>query len=388
MNETRKHFETDSIHWAEHPRFIDGIASDVTTPIHLSSTFARQEVDKPGIATYGRVDNPTRLALEARYARLENARYGLAFGSGVAAEAMVMLAILRPGDHVIGFDDLYGGTKRLFAKVLSPLNISSSYANATRLEEIEKAIKPETKMIWLESPTNPLMKVCDIAAIARLANSRGIITVVDNTFLTPYFQNPLDLGASIVLHSVTKYLGGHSDLIGGAVMLNDENLYNQVKLYQMAIGAIPSPFDCFLALRGTKTLAIRMEQHQKNALTIARYLDGHPNIKKVYYPGLESHPQFGISLRQAKGHGGMITFEIEGGAKEAKEFLKKLKLFILAESLGGVESLIQHPWSMTHGGISREEKLQTGITEGMIRLSAGIEHPSDLLEDLAQALSK
>ena len=385
MSKEKKHFKTDSIHWAEHPRFIEGVPSDVVTPIHLSSTFAREEVDKPGVATYGRVDNPTRKALEARYARLENANYGLAFGSGVAAEAMILLALLRPGDHVVGFDDLYGGTKRLLNKIMAPINVTTSYVDATIPSEVEKAIKPETKLIWLESPTNPLMKVCDIEAITAIARKKGVLTVVDNTFLTPYYQRPLDLGADIVIHSVTKYLGGHSDIIGGAVMLNDEKLYQQIKLYQMAIGAVPSPFDCYLTLRGTKTLAIRMEQHDSNAMQLAKYLEVHPKVAKVFYPGLESHPQYAISKKQATGHGGMISFEIKGGAKEAKAFLKNIKLFILAESLGGVESLIQHPWSMTHGGLSREEKLQTGISESLIRVSAGAEHIDDLIDDISCA---
>ncbi len=386
MSQEQKHFQTDAIHWAEHPKFIDGIPSDVVTPIHLSSTFAREEVDKPGISTYGRVDNPTRKALEARYARLENAKHALAFGSGVASEAMVMLALLRPGDNLIGFDDLYGGTKRLLSKIMAPLQVTTTFVDATRAEEVEKAIKPETKLIWLESPTNPLMKVCDLKAIAAIAKKRNIISVVDNTFLTPYFQKPLDLGIDIVLHSVTKYLGGHSDIIGGAVMLNDEKLFQQIKLYQMAIGAIPSPFDCYLSLRGIKTLALRMEQHNKSAQKIAERLEKHPKVSKVFYPGLKSHPQYELSKKQATGFGGMLSFEINGGSKEAKLFLKNIQLFILAESLGGVESLIQHPWSMTHAGLSVEEKMQTGIKESLIRVSVGAEDIEDLWNDISQAL--
>ena len=300
-------FATKTVHVGEEPNF-NG-SGDVAVPIHLSSTFARKDVDRPtGGYEYSRSGNPTRDALEKRLAALENARYGLAFGSGLAAETTVLLSLLKKGDHVIGFDDLYGGTKRLFNKTLSNFGLEFTYVDARNAENVKTAIKPNTRLIWLESPTNPLMKLCDIRAISGLARERGIITVVDNTFMSPYFQNPLDLGADIALHSTTKYLGGHSDVVGGAIMLSDEDAYSKLKFNQNAVGAIPSPFDSYLVLRGIKTLAVRMERHNLNGQKIAEYLEAHPKVKKVNYPGLKSHPQHELAKRQTSGSGGMILF--------------------------------------------------------------------------------
>lgn len=383
-------FETKAIHVGEEPKLKEDGSGDVVIPIHLSSTFARAEVDKPtGGYEYSRTGNPTRYALEKRLASLENARFGLAFSSGLAAETVVGLTILEAGDHVIAFDDLYSGTRRLFNTVFSRnFKVEFSYVDARDLEEIKRAIKGNTRLIWLETPTNPLMRLCDLKAISELARDRNILTVVDNTFMSPYFQRPLELGIDIVVHSTTKYLNGHSDSVGGAIMLSDEDVYTRLKYNQNAIGAILSPFDSFLVLRGIKTLAIRMEKHTKNAIKIARYLESHPKVKRVYYPGLESHPQHELGKRQMSGSGGMISFEIGGGLKEARRFLESLKIFSLAESLGGVESLIEHPALMTHASIPKEDREKIGITDSLIRISVGIENVEDLKEDLDEAFRK
>ena len=382
-------FSTKVIHVGEEPNLKEGGSGDVAVPIHLSSTFARKDVDKPtGGYEYSRSGNPTRDALEKRLAALENAKYGLAFGSGLGAETTVVLSLLKKGDHVIGFDDLYGGTKRLFNKSLSGFGLEFTYVDARHVNEVEKAIRPNTKMIWLESPTNPLMKLCDIEAIVKIAKARGILTVVDNTFMSPYFQNPLDLGADIVVHSTTKYLGGHSDVVGGAVMLSDEEAYQKIKFNQNAIGTVPSPFDCYLVLRGIKTLAVRMERHGANGQKIAEFLESHPKVRKVNYPGLASHPQHELAKRQMSGYGGMISFELDGGLEEAKKFLASLEIFALAESLGGVESLIELPSRMTHASVSPEERAKIGIADSLIRISVGIEDADDLIEDLKQAFSR
>ncbi len=381
-------FATKAIHAGEEPNLKEGGSGDVVVPIHLSSTFARKDVDKPtGGYEYSRSGNPTRDALEKRLATLENAKYGLAFGSGLGAETTVLLSLLKNGDHVIGFDDLYGGTKRLFNKIIANFGIEFTYADARYPEEIEAAIKANTKMIWLESPTNPLMKLCDIRAIAKIGKEHGIVTVVDNTFASPYLQNPLDLGADIVLHSTTKYLGGHSDVVGGAIMLSDDDAYSKLKFNQNAIGTIPSPFDSYLVLRGIKTLAVRMERHCLNGQKIAEYLEAHPKVRKVNYPGLKSHPQYALAQRQMTGAGGMLSFELDGGLAEAKSFLGRCRIFALAESLGGVESLIEHPARMTHASIPTKEREKIGITDSLIRLSVGIEDAEDLINDLGQALN-
>jgi len=380
-------FATKAIHVGEEPNLKEGGSGDVVTPIHLSSTFARKEIDKPtGGYEYSRTGNPTRHALEKRLAALENAKYGLAFASGLAAETTVLLSLLKKGDHVIAFDDLYGGTRRLFNQTISSFGLKFTYVDARYLENVEGAIKRNTRIIWLETPTNPLMKLCDVRAISKIAREQNIITILENTFMSPYFQSPLDLGADIVLHSTTKYLGGHSDVVGGAVMLSNEQLYSKLKFNQNAIGAVPSPFDCFLVLRGIKTLALRMERHNYNALKIAEYLESHPRVEKMNYPGLKSHPQHELAKKQMSGFGGVLSFEIKGNLKDVKNFVKKLKIFALAESLGGVESLIDHPALMTHVSLTREERKKIGITDNLLRLSVGIEDVEDLIADLKQAL--
>jgi cystathionine gamma-lyase len=382
-------FSTRAIHGGEKPDFREGAFGDVVVPIHLSTTYARKEVDIPTAGyEYSRFGNPTRDALEAKLASLENAKYGLAFASGLAAETTVLFSLLKSGDHIIAFDDLYGGTKRLFNRVIPDFNISVTYVDASVTANVEAAIKGDTKLIWLESPTNPMLKLSDIAAIATLAKNNGILVVVDNTFLSPYFQNPLDLGADIVLHSSTKYINGHSDVISGSLMLSNEALYEKLKFNQNAMGAILSPFDSFMVSRGIKTLALRMEQHNKNALMIANYLEKHPKVTKVYYPGLESHPQHQLAKQQARGFGGIISFEINGTGNQSRLFLQNLQLFALAESLGGVESLIELPDVMTHASVPVEDKLKAGITESLIRVSVGVEDAGDLIADLEQAFDK
>src|SRR3990170_4249921 len=378
-------FATKAIHSGEEPNLKEGGCGDVVVPIHLSSTFARCEIDKPtGGYEYSRTGNPTRQALEKRLAALENAKYGLAFASGLAAETTLALALLKKGDHVVAFEDLYGGTRRLFDRTLANFGIEFTYVDATQVENVETVIKDTTRLFWLETPTNPLLKLCDIAAISKIGKERGIVTVVDNTFASPYLQTPLDLGADIVLHSTTKYLGGHSDVVGGAIMLSDSELYGKLRFNQNAIGAIPSPFDCFLVLRGTKTLALRMERHSRNASEIAEYLVAHPKVEKVNYPGLNTHPQHELARKQMSGFGGVISFYLRQGT-DVKGFLRRLKVIALAESLGGVESLINQPSSMTHAGLARQEREKIGITDNLLRLSVGIEDAEDLRADLDQA---
>ena len=381
-------FDTRSIHIGEEPEYLEGSNNEVVAPIVLSSTFARKQVTNHGRFEYSRTSNPTRLALEKRYASLEQTRYGLGLASGVAAETLLLFTLIKPGDHIIGFDDLYGGTKRLFNLCTEQYDLQVSLVDATQADLIEKAINSRTKLVWLESPTNPLLKVCDIAAISEIAHRHNLLVIVDNTFLSPYFQNPSVLGADIVCHSITKYIGGHSDAIGGAIMLNDDTLYGKLKFNQNALGMVPSPFDCYLVLRGLKTLSLRMERHQSNAMAIAVYLEGHPKVERVYYPGLESHPQYTLNAKQTSGFGGMVSFEIKGGEKEAVQFLESLELFTLAESLGGVESLIEHPALMTHSSITKKERELAGIKDSLIRVSVGVEDKTDLINDLSQAFEK
>ena len=388
MTQLNQLFDTRSIHVGERPEFLEGSKGEVVAPIYLSSTYARKQVKNPRQFQYSRSDNPTRFALEKRYASLEQTKYGLGFASGLAAEATLLFTLMKPGDHIIGFDDLYGGTKRLFNQWKEKYNITVSLIDATQPHLVEDAIQSNTRLVWLETPTNPLLKVCDIAAISEIAHRYNILVIVDNTFLSPYFQNPTVLGADIVVHSITKYIAGHSDVIGGAIMLNDAKLYEQLKFSQNALGAVPSPFDCYLVLRGLKTLSLRMDRHQLNAFAIAEYLEKHPKVAKVYYPGLPSHPQYELNLRQTKGFGGMISFEIKGGEKEAVQFLENLELFTLAESLGGVESLIEHPALMTHSSITKEEREQAGIKDSLIRVSIGVEDKTDLINDLEQAFNQ
>lgn len=380
-------FETKAIHIGEEPNFKEGASGDAVIPIHLASTFAREKVDFPTKGyEYSRSSNPTRKALEERLASLESAQYALAFSSGMAAETTVILTLLQAGDHVVAFDDLYGGSKRLFNRVFGErFNIPFTYVDARNLNDLKQSIQKNTKLVWLETPSNPLLKICDIASIAEICKTKGLLLVVDNTFMSPYFQNPLKFDADIVLHSTTKYINGHSDSIGGAVMLNDKTLYEKLKFHQNAVGAILSPFDSYLVLRGTKTLGLRMKQHEKNAIKISEYLEKQPLVKRVIYPGLKSHPEFDLASTQMNGFGGMISFELDADLTISKFFVENLKYFLIAESLGGVESLVEIPSIMTHASLSNEERKKIGITDGLIRLSIGIEHVDDLLQDLEQA---
>ncbi|MDR1097130.1 MAG: PLP-dependent aspartate aminotransferase family protein [Tannerella sp.] len=389
LNSRYEGFSTKAVHAGEEPDFREGATGDVVVPIHLSTTYARQKVTVPTAGyEYVRTQNPTRRALEIKLASLENAKYGLAFSCGLAAETTVLLSLLNPGDHLIAFDDLYGGTKRLFDKIFGPLGMDVSYVDASDPGRVDGAVRPATKLVWIETPSNPLLKMSDIKAIATITRRRGLILVVDNTFLSPYFQKPLDLGADIAVHSSTKYLGGHSDVLGGAVMLNSDRLYERLQYHQNAIGAVLSPFDSYLTLRGVKTLALRMEQHRKNALDIAHYLEQHPKVSKVIYPGLKSHPQYRLARSQTTGAGGVLSFEIKGAVADAEHFLESLKIVALAESLGGVESLIELPSVMTHASVDKEVREKIGITDTLIRMSTGIEDIKDLISDLEQAFKQ
>ncbi len=379
----KQKFETRAIHTGCEPEPVTGA---VMTPIFQTSTFVQESPGKKrkGYA-YARTHNPTRTALETNIASLEDGDYGLAFPSGMAAISTVV-QMLNTGDHVISCDDVYSGTFRVFNKVLTRQKLEFDFVNLSKPELLNKHIKDNTKIIWIETPSNPLLKITDIETITNIAKSYNILTVSDNTFATPFFQNPLNLGVDIVVHSTTKYLNGHSDIIGGAVVTNDRELFNQIQFIQNANGAVPGPFDCFLVLRGIKTLAIRMERHAENAMKIAQFLETHPKVRNVIYPGLESHPQHELAKKQMSGFGGMITFFIKGGLESARSFLEKVKIFALAESLGGVESLIEHPAIMTHTSLPKEIKEKLGISDELIRISVGIENVDDLIDDLDKAL--
>ncbi len=382
-------FSTKSIHTGEKPDFREGASGDVIASLHLSTTFARKEVDTPTAGfEYSRSANPTRKTLEQKLAAIEKAEFGLAFASGLAAETGVLMALLKTGDHVVATDDLYGGTQRLFRKVFATnYGIDFSFADTSKPADIKNAITENTKLIWVESPTNPLLKLSDIAKIATIAKQNGIIVVVDNTFMSPFFQNPLELGADIVLHSTSKYINGHSDSIGGAVMLNDKSLFEKIQFIQNSAGAILSPFDSYIVLRGIKTLSMRMEKHAENAYAIAEFLERHPKVKKVIYPGLKSNPQHELAKKQMSGFGGMITVELKGDLTGTEKFIKNLHYFSLAESLGGVESLIELPALMTHASVPRKDRIKLGITDTLIRISVGVEDAGDLINDMEAALS-
>lgn len=374
-------FATRAIHAGQEP---DPTTGAIMTPVYLSSTYVQAS---PGVHKgydYSRTANPTRRAYENCMASLEGGKYGFAFTSGCAASTTI-LHLVKSGDHVIAGDDMYGGSFRLMERVLKHNDYQFSYVNLTKLEDFKKAIRPETKLIWLETPTNPTLKICDIAAIAKEAKARGIITVVDNTFATPYFQKPLQLGADIVVHSATKYIGGHSDVVNGVVVCDRDDLAEKLKFLSNTMGGVCGAFDAFMCLRSLKTLAIRMEAHQKNAIKIAQFLEKHELVEKVAYPGLPSHPQHEIAAKQMQGYGGMITFWIRGGINQARTFLESVKIFALAESLGGVESLIEHPAIMTHASVPPENRKALGIDDTLIRLSVGIEDGDDLIWDLQQA---
>lgn len=361
----------------------------VIIPISLSSTFAQKSpgVRYPANYEYSRSSNPTRKAFEDCIASLENGKHGLAFSSGLGATTTI-LNMLQSGDHIICVDDVYGGTQRYFRNVANKFGIETSFANFNNEEEFEAAFRENTKLVWLETPSNPTLTIFDIVKTAEITHKHGAVLVVDNTFASPYFQRPLDLGADIVVHSVTKFLNGHSDVVMGAVVTNSDDLYEKIKYLQNSMGAVPSPFDSFLALRGLKTLHVRMQRHEENAKVIAAFLNEHPKIKKVTYPGLESHPQHELAKKQMTGFGGMITFYIDGGIDQARQFLENLKVIALAESLGGVESLIESPVIMTHASVPPEQRAKLGIDDSMIRLSVGIEDVEDLLDDLKKALDK
>ena len=381
-------FSTSAIHVGNTPNLKDGGYGDVVVPIHLSTTFAREDVYKPTAdLEYSRTGNPTRHALEKNLAQLEGGKYAFAYASGLAAITNILL-LLKPGDHVVSIDDVYGGTRRLFRKVFEDFGITFTFADFQTGEQMAKYIKPATKMVWLESPTNPLMKIVDIGAAAKLAKERKILTVVDNTFASPYFQKPLGLGADIVTHSMTKYIGGHSDVVAGSIIVNDQALAEKIKFLQNAVGAILSPFDSYQVLKGIKTLAVRMKQHEENAHVVVDYLVRHKKVKKVYYPGLPSHPGHHIAKKQASGFGGMLSFELKADIKQAIRFLESLKIIAVAESLGVVESLIEHPASMTHASVPKEDREKIGLRDGLIRMSVGIEDVEDLIADLDQALAK
>lgn len=376
-------FATRAIHAGQEP---DPSTGAIMTPIFQTSTYAQTGLGEHKGYEYTRSHNPTRTALEQCIASLEEGKYGLAFASGMAAEQAV-LSLLSAGDHIVSCDDLYGGTYRIFERVMRRYHVDTTYVTASNLVEYEQAIRPNTKLIWLETPTNPLLRLIDIQAVADIAHRHNLLVVVDNTFASPYFQQPLKLGADIVVHSTTKYINGHSDVIGGALVLNDEEVYQSLKFYENAAGGVPSPFDSWLTLRGIKTLAVRMRQHEDNAKAVAKYLVEHPRIEKVYYPGLTSHPDYELARRQMSGFGGMLSFQFKGSYADVDKVVRRFKVIALAESLGGVESLICHPASMTHGSIPKEIREPRGITDTLLRLSVGIEDSADLLTDLEQALA-
>ena len=382
-DEAKLGFETRAIHAGQRP---DPTTGAVMTPVYLTSTYVQ---DGPGVHKgfeYSRTRNPTRDALEGCLASLEGAKYGLAFASGLAATDC-LLHLLDAGDHVVHSDDVYGGTFRIFDKVFKRLGLRFTAVDMGDPTNVEQAIRPETKLVWIETPTNPTLKLADLTAIAAIAKAKGCFTVVDNTFATPFFQRPLEHGIDVVVHSTTKYLNGHSDVIGGAILTSDEPLHERLRFHQNAVGGVPGPLDAFLVLRGLKTLPIRMERHAANAARVVAHLAAHPKVERVSYPGLPSHPQHALAKRQMRGFGGMLTFVLKGGLPAARTFLEHVRLFACAESLGGVESLIEHPATMTHASVPVETRRALGFDDGFIRVSCGIESIEDLLADLDRALT-
>lgn len=374
--------ETLAIHAGQEP---DPETGAVMTPIYQTSTYVQSSPGQHKGFEYSRTDNPTRVAYQNCVAALEKGKHGLAFSSGMAAIDAI-LHLLKTGDHIVCCDDVYGGTFRILDKVYRPLGIDVSFVDMTKLEEVKAAIKENTRLLWMESPTNPLLKILNIRELSQLARQNNVISVVDNTFMSPYFQNPLELGADVVVHSVTKFMNGHSDVVGGVVITNDDHLHERLKFMQNSVGGVPGPMDCFLVMRGLKTLPVRMERHAENGKQVAEFLESHQNVERVIYPGLSSHPQHSLAREQMKGFGGMITFFIKGGLNEARRFLEKVEIFSLAESLGGVESLIEHPAIMTHASVPKEMREKVGILDTLIRISVGIENVNDLIRDLEQAL--
>ncbi|GIV60671.1 MAG: cystathionine beta-lyase [Rhodothermaceae bacterium] len=377
-------FGTQAVHAGQTP---DPATGAIMPPIYQTSTYVQRAPGDHQGYEYARVSNPTRTALEGNLAALEGARHGIAFASGVAATDAVVRC-LRPGDHLVASEDLYGGTYRLFRQVFEPFGIHATFVDMTDLDAVEQALTPATKLLWIETPTNPLLRILDIRALSELAHAHGIDVAVDNTFATPYLQQPLSLGADLVVHSTTKYLGGHSDLIGGAVCTSRDDWAERLRFLVKTAGAVPGPMDCFLTLRGTKTLHLRMERHAENARHVAEFLAGHPKVGRVYYPGLPGDPGHALARRQMRAFGGMVSFVLKDESLEkAVRVLSGTHVFALAESLGGVESLINHPATMTHASIPREDRLRAGLSDALIRLSVGIEEVDDLLADLDQALA-
>ncbi len=375
---------TKAIHGGQRPESVTGA---VSVPVFQTSTYAQPAPGEHTGFEYSRTQNPTRFALERAMASLEGGTHGLCFATGCAATTAV-IQLLSAGEHVVASDDLYGGTFRLFDKVMARRGQSFSFVDVTNPTNVAEAIRPETKMVWIETPTNPMLKLADIAAIASVCRDKGVKLAVDNTFCSPALQQPLALGADIVVHSTTKYVGGHSDVVGGVVVTADDQIAEDLAFIQNSCGAVPGPWDCFLTLRGIKTLPLRMERHSANAMEIATWLESHPKVKSVVYPGLPSHPQHDLAQRQMSGMGGMISAVLEGGLDEANRFLSAVRIFTLAESLGGVESLIEHPAIMTHASVPAANREKLGIVDGFVRLSVGIEHIADLQADLAQALER
>ena len=385
MNSERKAgFGTLAVHAGQEP---DPTTGAIMTPVFLTSTYVQEAPAKTKGYDYSRSHNPTRTALEQNLAALEGGRFGLGFASGMAAIHCV-LNLLRSGDHVIAGNDLYGGTYRLLRTLYDKFGLETTFVDLTDLQQLEAAFRPNTKLVMLETPTNPLLRCCDLAAIAKLCRARGVLSMADNTFATPWLQNPLALGCDVVAHSTTKYLGGHSDVVGGALICNDAELHRQLMHFQNSCGGTPGPMDCFLVLRGTKTLHVRMQRHCDNALAVARWLGEHRRVARVIYPGLPDHPNHAIAQRQMRAGGGMVSVELEATVEQAKQVCSSFEVFSLAESLGGVESLVDHPASMTHASIPAAERRAAGLEDGLIRLSVGIEDADDLIADLDQALRR
>jgi len=382
-DEKKLHFETLAIHAGQRP---DPTTGAIMTPVYLTSTYVQEGPGEHKGFEYSRTRNPTRDALEGCLAALEGAEHGLAFASGLAATDCI-LHLLEPGDHLLASDDVYGGTFRIFDKVFRRLGVEFSYADMADPRNVERELRKNTKLVWIESPTNPMLKIVDLAAVAKLARAHGAKTVVDNTFATPFFQRPLEHGIDVVAHSTTKYLNGHSDVVGGAVLTSDAAVHERLRFLQNAVGGVAGPMDSFLVLRGLKTLHVRMERHAENAAKVALYLESHPQVERVTYPGLRSHPQHALAARQMRGFGGMLTFVIRGGLEAARSFLKGVRIFACAESLGGVESLIEHPAIMTHASVPKDARERLGIADGFIRVSCGIENADDLLADLERGFA-
>jgi cystathionine beta-lyase/cystathionine gamma-synthase len=378
-------FGTKAIHAGVEP---DPTTGAIMTPIYQTSTYVQESPGKHKGYEYSRTHNPTRTALQNALAALENARHGICYASGLAATDAI-LKLFSAGDEIIATNDLYGGTYRIFTKIFEGFGLKFRFVDLSDPAQLEGALTDKTRLIWIETPTNPLLRLIDIEAVTTLARSRGILTCVDNTFASPYLQNPIDLGADLVMHSVTKYLGGHSDTVMGAILLNDDDLAGRLRFIQNACGAVPGPQDCFLVLRGLKTLHLRMERHCENALKVARFLEHHPKVGRVYYPGLASHPGHELAARQMRGFGGMVSFELRGDDyAEAVRVMESFEVFSLGESLGGVESLCTHPASMTHASIPKAERDKAGLKDTLIRLSVGVEDADDLLDDLRQAIAQ